>query len=144
MPGSRGFVGRLALLAVYGLTAAALVAGCEPPAHTTSSARMPHLAIGTETGPGPREWQITIAATGSGRAVGVVVLKLPDGQWSRRNWFFLGNGEGATDDEQDLARGTYGYAVYAAPTRKTTGWAVIPDRALVPRNVVDSGSFTIS
>ena len=144
MPGSRGFVGRLALLYVCGLTAAALVAGCQSPTHTTSSARMPHLAIGTETGPGRREWKITIAATGSGRAMGVVVLKLPDGHWSKRNWFFLGNGEGAADDERDLARGTYGYVVYAAPTGKTSGWAAIPDSALVPRNVVDSGTFTIT
>ena len=78
---------------------------------STSTARMPHLAVGLS--PERHGATVTIAATGGGKADTALVLKDPSGHRSQRGNGLLSDGIKVGYVLKGLETGTYHYYVYA-------------------------------
>lgn len=102
------------------------------------------VQVDTGVGPSPRQWTVTISATGDGQADAGVFLTYPDGHTVDQMDCLVQNGTRPGSTLDDLPRGTYAWAVYA----RQVGAGVknvfaLPSKDLIAKNRVSAGSFTI-
>ncbi len=122
------------------VAAAAALAGT---ASCASSLHLPHVSVTFEAN---RRDSITIASHGSGMGLAATVLRFPDGHHKVWGCTLLQDGVGggtAFDSFKNLHPGEYRYFVYAEATRNTK-YLQFPARDLVAKNLIASGSFTVS
>jgi len=110
----------------------------------SDSARLPHVTVTSVGGPGSNEWTITIASHGSGFGYSALVIQTPDGHRHELGGTLLEDSATGPHTLTDLAPGDYRYFVYGVATSNKLSWYAIPPRDQTARNLIASGSFSIT